>query len=798
MHWITDLGNRAKEVTDVIKRLGHDGIVVGSEIVVFDPSQVKSVDNVGTFDASANIYKAFDPTQPRDEKGRWIDDPRSYAWAKEHFGDDDAAYNFQKWFAGSKVARKDGSPIVVYHGTDKEFDSFDPSKSGSKSNTGTPQGSFYFTDKPDVANSYTVKYQGEWITEHFEGANVKPVFLSIKNPLKVSAKGESWRFIEYKGEVYDINELAEHAQRKKYDGLIVTRVADRGRGDVTSKSATTYIAFSPTQIKSAIGNEGTFDPANPDITKSFDPSQPRGDDGRWIDDYRIVDASLDQEKADELRAIITDPIQRAKFEAKLLELYAKLPPYRRWEATLSSEQKQLLHEWGAFGGHIRASQKGEGNVSPERLQRWKELLDSAQKYEGTVYRGLSRISDKTLAKWEEAGAITLVNDQSASVSEQTSEKFTGNVLLKVNQKSGAWLGDVTSVFYGDDAQLGGVDEQEVVLRMGTTYKIDSMQFINEKGVAVDANETAEMDHRLDISAKEDQVSLLRESVESAKRNGVLPKILEDREERLRKVEAELESMKAATEFKKVPAHKYERGKYVIELTEVQSDKWDKRLGALNERRNPHSFVPSEYEIESAGLDPQLTKEYREWEHPRGEDGRWIDKVEINAAVASGDLREVAKLYARIGEDDQKNQVRLTAAFLRAGIKGDQLALARALSGQYRGLIEDSAGLSPEEDWQANGTKAASFKQWFGDWENDPNSASKVLNESGEPSEEYPIAVYHGTAFGGFKEFDTSKDSGRNIYGKGFYFTEDKEIANEYTKKDSDLEDKRVPQLDSMK
>ncbi|MBE9589974.1 PLxRFG domain-containing protein [Moraxella sp. K127] len=36
-------------------------------------------------------------------------------------------------------------------------------------------------------------------------------------------------------------------------------------------------------------------------------------------------------------------------------------------------------------------------------------------------------------------------------------------------------------------------------------------------------------------------------------------------------------------------------------------------------------------------------------------------------------------------------------------------------------------------------RTPSFKAWFGDWENDPDNASKVLDENGEP-----LVVYHGT------------------------------------------------------
>jgi 8-oxo-dGTP pyrophosphatase MutT (NUDIX family) len=56
-----------------------------------------------------------------------------------------------------------------------------------------------------------------------------------------------------------------------------------------------------------------------------------------------------------------------------------------------------------------------------------------------------------------------------------------------------------------------------------------------------------------------------------------------------------------------------------------------------------------------------------------------------------------------------------------------------------------------------------FKAWFGDWENDPENASKVVDENGEP-----LVVYHGTQ-GDFNVFD-KKYIKKGSYGFGFYFT----------------------------
>lgn len=81
----------------------------------------------------------------------------------------------------------------------------------------------------------------------------------------------------------------------------------------------------------------------------------------------------------------------------------------------------------------------------------------------------------------------------------------------------------------------------------------------------------------------------------------------------------------------------------------------------------------------------------------------------------------------------------------------------------------------EDQWLTVRTQA--FKNWFGDWEDDPENASKVIdNETGEP-----LVLYHGTEKS-FDAFDTRKIGSSNdpgFYGNGFYFTPDKSKASGY-------------------
>ena len=62
----------------------------------------------------------------------------------------------------------------------------------------------------------------------------------------------------------------------------------------------------------------------------------------------------------------------------------------------------------------------------------------------------------------------------------------------------------------------------------------------------------------------------------------------------------------------------------------------------------------------------------------------------------------------------------------------------------------------EKQWLQ--VRTPQFKEWFGDWENDPENASKVVDENGEP-----LVVYHGTG----AEFDVFGKETRE--GENFHF-----------------------------
>ena len=71
----------------------------------------------------------------------------------------------------------------------------------------------------------------------------------------------------------------------------------------------------------------------------------------------------------------------------------------------------------------------------------------------------------------------------------------------------------------------------------------------------------------------------------------------------------------------------------------------------------------------------------------------------------------------------------------------------------------------EEQWLM--TRTQNFRKWFGNWENDPENASKIVDENGEP-----MVVYHGTA-GTINKFEDQQRS------PGLWFVDREDVAKGY-------------------
>lgn len=173
---------------------------------------------------------------------------------------DEGIRNFHRWFGDSKAVDEHGRPMVLYHGTTKDFDAFDSQRIGD--NYSNASKGFYFSDVPNVGTMYALKhadareatngipgiFSGTPADVGTGGSNVLPIYLSIKSPLQKTARGT---FSSINSVDANIDKLISTSKEENKDGIIIRAGKNTNHGN-------TYVVFNPSQIKSAIGNNGNF------------------------------------------------------------------------------------------------------------------------------------------------------------------------------------------------------------------------------------------------------------------------------------------------------------------------------------------------------------------------------------------------------------------------------------------------------------------------------------------------------------------------------------------------------------
>jgi hypothetical protein len=112
-------------------------------------------------------------------------------------------------------------------------------------------------------------------------------------------------------------------------------------------------------------------------------------------------------------------------------------------------------------------------------------------------------------------------------------------------------------------------------------------------------------------------------------------------------------------------------------------------------------------------------------------------------------------------------------------KGDPKDQISAIRRQYEGTDQwmkaPNGELTKLTEKQWLQVRTLNFKGWFGDWEGDPENASKVVDKNGEP-----LPVYHGTRKDKFSVFYTGEHTGyAGRKQSGAFFSADKDYANSY-------------------
>jgi DNA-binding CsgD family transcriptional regulator len=162
---------------------------------------------------------------------------------------------FWRWFQDSRIVDDSGAPLVVFHGTSADIQSFDRTQVHE---TGDYGAGYYFTSDDALASGYAKK--------RGEGANVMPVYLSLRNPYVVNIDSDKTeaqqKFQPIKDKAF-AEKFTGSLKAKGHDGvLVMLRDIEPETGEVLDQYVEEVVAFSPTQIKSALGNSGDFSPSD--------------------------------------------------------------------------------------------------------------------------------------------------------------------------------------------------------------------------------------------------------------------------------------------------------------------------------------------------------------------------------------------------------------------------------------------------------------------------------------------------------------------------------------------------------
>lgn len=189
--------------------------------------------------------------------------------------------------------------------------------------------------------------------------------------------------------------------------------------------------------------------------------------------------------------------------------------------------------------------------------------------------------------------------------------------------------------------------------------------------------------------------------------------------------------------------------------------------------------------------------WRSYDHLLHPDGRRnvfdiARDIQMQSRLKVGDYAEQIRIQ-RTGRVDTSTMVAADELLDRTDYASDEIndIIEKAMDdGTYMKAPNGKPTNLNELQWVQVRTQA--FKNWFGDWENDPESASKVVDENGEP-----LVLYHGTnldavnngepfwTFYTNQHFGTKEQAKDRMDGKGKLYEVFLNIRNPQRRNDAD-------------
>jgi hypothetical protein len=403
---------------------------------------------------------------------------------------------FRRWFGDSKVVDAQGKPLVVYHGTNRNFTVF---SAGNAQGWGT---GIYLTDNAQEAAEY--------------GVNVMPLYVSLQNPwiegqspspdatgtkawatyLKdrgASTDPDSDNFVSMDDALAEDGDLMNQVLREfGYDGIIAKLQSGQPGQEI--------VAFRPEQIKSANDNNGNFSPESADIRFSI-----RAGTAKVTAQRQVTQA---------VRNTVADYLGNAGakvswWDKTLGTQYAKaqkFPAYKR----VFDQVQQYLEDTSAMANEAADQAKG---ILP-KLETWKDLKNfglkpaDAQAIAAPIFEG-TLTDQKVYDDAELAGRFKLTPAQIAQYKE-----FRAAVNTSLDQAMAAealrMLGDKNAAL----RELALTDRG--ALRQGIS------DFLTDQAIQAGEDVTAQGEDRGKFTLLRDDIAEKYQRIDALKSQGYAP------------------------------------------------------------------------------------------------------------------------------------------------------------------------------------------------------------------------------------------------------------------------------------
>lgn len=326
---------------------------------------------------------------------------------------------FKAWFGDSKVVGAEGKPLVVYHGTTRDFSVFRTGDASYRGNATQELGAWFAADNLRSGGGALAAEGFANDQQDLDGGptSIYPAHLSIKNPVEFDDFGALQSAVDDAGGTRQYRAALEAAG---HDGIVIRDSRTDGHG-----SREDWVAFHPNQIKSAIGNQGTFDPNDPNILKQG--GKPAGpglnDEVRAIFDRLL--ATEEQIKEAEAQARFEEIFKSAK-DAGMTEDEWKAYQAQHQDATQDALEKMgklsLADTKWFVAARSKALREAQAAVADKRAEMKAQV--TAEVMALPVEQARAEIANLRASTPEQKAALKSWNEARAGALAQAKEELT--------------------------------------------------------------------------------------------------------------------------------------------------------------------------------------------------------------------------------------------------------------------------------------------------------------------------------------------------------------------------------------